>query len=345
MRAIKMLLTTLLGASLVACATGPRLQAGDAPAARTPARELAELKVVSGVGGGYNWPLWVGMARGFFARNGVAVKLENAPTSSYMLGGLVSGTFAIAMASADEVIAQREGQATRGLDGSDLVIVMGGDSGFLKLASVPDVHTIPELRGKELAVDTISTGTSMALREILERNGLEWNRDYTTTPAGAVQERYQLLLSRKAAATMLMTPLDVIGREKGLNVLADVRATLGNYQGTVAAVRRTWARENDASLVGFIRGYRQAVEWLYDPANHAAAVAIFRRNLESDDALAETAYRLLVDPVNGFEPHARLNDEGARTVLRLREKYARPAKKLQPLASYYDAHFYEEASH
>ena len=345
MRAIKMLLTTLLGASLVACASGPRLQAGDTPAARAPARELAELKVVSGLGGGYNWPLWVGMSRGFFARNGVVLKLETAPTSSYMLGGLVNGTFAIAMASADEVIAQREGQGTVGLDGSDLVMVMGGDSGFLKLVSVPDIHTIPELRGKELAVDTISTGNSMVLREMLERNGLEWNRDYTTAPSGSVQERYQLLLSRKEAATMLITPLEAIGRERGLNVLADARSTLGSYQGMVAAVRRTWARENEQSLVGFIRGYRESLEWLYNPANHAAAVAVFRRNLESDDALAETAYRLLLDPVNGFDPHARLNDEGTRTVLRLREKFARPAKKLQPLASYYDPHFYEAASH
>ena len=297
------------------------------------------------VSGGYNWPLWVGMSQGFFARNGVGVKLEAAPNSSFRLVGVVNGTFEIAMGPADETIAEREGQGTRGVNASDLVIVMGGDGGFLHLASVPDVHAVADLRGKELSVDTISTGTSFVLREILARSGLEWNRDYTTVPAGAVQERYQQLLARKHAATMLMSPLEVIGRTQGLNILADVPGTIGPYQGMVASVRRTWAQENAQALTGFIRGYRQSLDWLYNPANHAAALAVFRHNLESDEATAETAYRLLVDPVHGFEPHARLNEEGLRTVLRLREKYARPPKKLQPLSAYYDPRYYDAASH
>lgn len=341
MRPIKMLLALLLGAGLVACGSGP--QATATADARTPARDIQQLKLVV-VPGGFNWPLWVGMAQGYFARNGVSLKLEGAPNSSFQIAGLVNGTFAIAMASADDVIAHREGQATRGVDGSDLMIVMGGDSGFLKLASVPEVHTIPELRGKELAVDSISTGTSMVLREILERNGLEWNRDYKTIPSGSVQERFQQVLARKEAATMLMTPLDVVAREQGLNVLADARGTLGNYQGMVAAVRRKWAQENAQALTGFIRGYRQSLAWLYAPANKEAAIAIFRRNLESDAAQAEMAYRLLLDPVNGFDPQARVNDEGMRTVLGLREKFARPPKKLQPLAGYYDPQYYEAAA-
>jgi ABC-type nitrate/sulfonate/bicarbonate transport system substrate-binding protein len=209
---------------------------------------------------------------------------------------------------------------------------------------VPEVRTIADLRGKELSVDTISTGTSFVLREMLERSGLEWNRDYTTVPAGAVQERYQLLVARKHAATMLMTPLEVIGRQQGLNILADVPGTIGPYQGSAASVRRKWARENEAALVGFIRGYRQSLDWLYNPANREAVLAVFRRNVESDAATAEMAYRLLIDPVNGFEPRARLNEEGMRTLLRLREKYARPPKKLQPLSAYYDPRYYEAAS-
>ncbi|MDB5958557.1 ABC transporter substrate-binding protein [Ramlibacter sp.] len=343
MRPIKMLLALLLGVSLVACGSGPQPQVTGAPEARAPLKEVVQLKLVV-LSGGFNWPLWVGMSQGFFARNGVGVKLEAAPTSSFRLVGVVNGTFDIAMGPADETIAQREGQGTQGVNASDLVIVMGGDGGFLHLASVPEVHGIADLRGKELSVDTISTGTSFVLREMLERSGLEWNRDYTTVPAGAVQERYQQLLARKHAGTMLMSPLDVIGREQGLNILADVPGTLGPYQGMVASVRRQWAQQNEAALIGFIRGYRQSLEWLYNPANRDAALAVFRRNLESDAATAQTAYRLLVDPVNGFEPHARVNEDGLRTVLRLREKYGRPAKKLQPLSAYYEPRYYEAAS-
>jgi ABC-type nitrate/sulfonate/bicarbonate transport system substrate-binding protein len=338
-RPIKMLLTLLLAAGLAACAGMPGV--GDA---RAPAhKEVTELKLVV-YPGGFNWPLWVGNAQGFFLRNGVGLKLENTPNPAYQMVGLVNGTFDIALPPLDDVIAYREGQGTRGVDGSDLLVVMGGDNGFLKLVSVPQVHTIPELRGKTLAVDSIVTGTSFVLREILDKNGLEWKRDYTTEPAGVVQERFQDLLAHRHAATMLISPLDVVGQAQGLNVLADAAGALGSYQGMVVAVRRKWARQNPQALVAFIRGYRQSLDWLYNPANREAALEVFRRNIEADSATAESAYRFLIDPVNGFEPHARLNEAGARTVLRLREKYALPAKKLQPLAAYYDPQYYNAAA-
>src|SRR4051812_43350876 len=126
-----MLLALMFGAGLVACGSGPQPQVASAPEARAP-KETTEMKLVV-VAGGYNWPLWVGTSQGFFARNGVAVKVEAAPTSSYRLNGVVNGTYALALGPADETIAQREGQGTRGVNASDLEIVMGGDGGFLHL--------------------------------------------------------------------------------------------------------------------------------------------------------------------------------------------------------------------
>jgi ABC-type nitrate/sulfonate/bicarbonate transport system substrate-binding protein len=334
-----MLLALSLVAGLAGCASGPQPRAIEAP----PAREPVQLKVVA-FGGGFNWPLWVGSKQGYFARNGVALTFNAAPNVAYQLGGVVNGTFDIALATADDVIAAREGQATQGVDGSDLMIVMGGDSGFLKLASVPEVRTVKDLKGREIAVDSINSGPSFALREILERQaGLEWNRDYKTQPAGPVLDRFQLLAEHKFAATMLVAPLDGMAQARGLNLLADVPGVLGRYQGLVGAVRGKWARENERALVGFIRGYRQALAWLYDPANRDASIAIFRSNIGVDAAAAESAYRQLVDPVKGFDPQARVNEEGMQTVLRLHEKYARPPKKLQPLAAYYDPRYYEAA--
>ena len=54
-------------------------------------------------------------------------------------------------------------------------------------------------------------------------------------------------------------------RERGFNVLATAES-LGAYQGTVGLARRSWARDHEAALVGFIRGYRAGVDWLYDRA-------------------------------------------------------------------------------
>ncbi len=47
MRSIPMLLTLLLGASLVACGSGPQPQVASAPQARAPAKEVVQMKVVA----------------------------------------------------------------------------------------------------------------------------------------------------------------------------------------------------------------------------------------------------------------------------------------------------------
>jgi ABC-type nitrate/sulfonate/bicarbonate transport system substrate-binding protein len=47
--------------------------------------------------GGFNWPIWIAEEKGFFARNGVAVKITPTPGSAFQLTNLIDGKFDIAM--------------------------------------------------------------------------------------------------------------------------------------------------------------------------------------------------------------------------------------------------------
>jgi len=122
----------------------------------------------------------------------------------------------------------------------------------------------------------------------LARNGIK-EGDVQFARAGGVRERWIALEKKEHAGTMLITPFDIMAKAKGFNVLAYAAPALGNYQGLVAAVTRRWAKDNEAQLVGFIRGYVQAVQWLYDPANKAAAIAILRANLTAMDERGHSA--------------------------------------------------------
>jgi ABC-type nitrate/sulfonate/bicarbonate transport system substrate-binding protein len=309
----------------------------------TPAAAPKEVKVIV-FPGGFNWPVWAGLAQGYFAREGLDLRMINTPNSTFQLTGLVKGDFDIAMTAIDNLVAYREGQGAPGVDGSDLVAVMGADNGFLKLVSVPEVTAITQLRGREISVDSLTTGYAFVLLEILERNGLVLNRDYRTVPAGGVLQRYEQLLEKKHAATMLISPFEVLARSRGMNVLADASTALGSYQGLVTGVRRTWAQQNPLVVTGYIRAYRRSLDWLYDPRNKQAALDLFLRNVPgSTPQAAAAAYDVLLDPVNGFTPDARLSEAGTRTVLSLREKYGRPEKKMQPVSSYYDSQYYDAA--
>lgn len=293
--------------------------------------------------GGFNWPIWVAQEKAFFRENGVEVNLTPTPGSVYQLVNLIDGKFDIAMTAVDNLIAYREGQGEEPKVGPDLIAVMGADQGFLKLVSVPEVTSIAALRGKTVSVDARSTGYAFVLFEILDRNGLR-EPDYKVERAGGVLQRFQALMEKKHDATLLLSPFEVQAEARGFHTLASASQVLGAYQGLVAGVRRQWAEQHRAPLIGYIRAYAKAVEWLYDPANKADAIAIFRKNLPTMSAEGvEASYRLLLDPQTGFQRRGAVSVEGVNRVLALRSKWAEPKKELGPATNYYEPAYYDAA--
>lgn len=293
--------------------------------------------------GGFNWPLWVAQATGLFARNGVEVRLTPTPDSVFQLTGLIEGRFDVAMTAIDNVVAYREGQGEARIDGPDLFAFMGGDHGFLRLVTVPEVKTYADLRGRTLSVDARTTGYAFVLLELLERAGLR-EPDYAFERAGGVLQRFAALLEQRHAGTLLVTPFEVMAEAKGFNRLADALKVLGRYQGLVGAARRPWAEQHRDAVAGYIRAYADAVDWLYDPANREAALELFVQNVpNAARATAEVAYRALLDPAEGFQRRAQIDLEGVRTVLALRSKFGEPRKTLADPGAYYDPSFHAAA--
>src|SRR5262245_36868933 len=294
--------------------------------------------------GGFNWPIWVAEEKGLFARNGVAVKITPTPGSAFQLTNLIDGKFDIAVTAIDNVIAYSEGQgAAPTKENPDLIAFMGGDNGFLRLMAVPEVKTFADLKGKQISVDALTTGYAFVLLELLAKGGLKAG-DYEVVSAGGVLQRFQALMEKKHAATLLISPFEVNAEAKGFTRLANATDVLGAYQGLVGATRRAWAKEREADLVGYVRAYLAALDWLFAPANKAEAVAILRKNLPNmSEELAQKSYDILAHPSQGFARRAELDVPGIRTVLALRSKYAQPAKQLSDPAKYYDLQFYEKA--
>ena len=307
-----------------------------------PAQSPAKLEVIV-FAGGFNWPIWVAEEKGFFHEDGVEVNTTPTPGSVYQLVNLIDGRFDIAITAIDNLIAYREGQGEDPKIGPDLIAVMGCDQGFLKLVTVPEVKSIADLRGKTVSVDARTTGYAFVLFEILDRNGLR-EPNYKVERAGGVLQRFQLLMEKKHDGTLLLSPFEVQAEARGFNTLASANRVLGPYQGLVAGVRRSWAEKNREALVGFIRAYARAVEWLYDPGNKAEAIALFRKNLPNMPAEgAEASYGLLLDPQTGFQRRGAISLDGVNQVLSLRSKWAEPKKKLGPASTYYDPTFYDAA--
>ena len=331
---IRLFLVSLLAMLVAGCAGGTAQVSGPP----------APLRVVV-FPGGFNWPLWVAQDKGFFEQERLAVAITPTPNSTFQMKGLIQAEFDIAMTAMDNVIAYREGQGEAGVDGPDLVAVMGSDAGFLRLVAAPGTRGYADLRGKTLSVDALTTGYAFVLLELLERHGLVLDRDYNTERAGGVLQRYQALLERKHAATILVAPFDVTAEALGFQRLANATDELGHYQGVVAAARQSWARAHADRVRGYIRAHAGAVDWLREPRNKDEALRIFLAHMppNTPPQAAETAYRALVSGPESFQRQAQIDLAGVETVVKLRTKFGRPGLKLQGAAHYYDPSFHQAA--
>jgi ABC-type nitrate/sulfonate/bicarbonate transport system substrate-binding protein len=294
--------------------------------------------------GGFNWPIWVAQERGLFSKHGITVDVAATPGSVFQWTRLAMGYSNLAITLMDNVVAYREGHGEVPVLVPDAVAVMAADTRVLPaLVTVPEIKSYSDLRGRTLSVDAATTGFALVLVAMLEHGGLG-KSDYELVRVGGVTERFEALQRREHAGSLFNAPFAGHLSDLGFNILDTATSTLGAYQNHVVAVRRGWAERNRTQVVGFIRGFCEAVEWLYDPANRAEAFMIFERNSSQrgPDAAA-SAYAVLFDAETGFARNGAFDPEGIRQVLALRAKYGMPSKRLGESGSYCDLSFLEQA--
>jgi len=284
-------------------------------------------------------PVYAGLANGLFSKYGLAVELENTASSQSQRDGLAAGRFQIAHAALDNAVAMIE-VAKR-----DVVIVSGGDSGMNEFFVQAGISSFADLRGKTIVVDAPDTAYALQAKKLLLQHGLREGADYTVKQVGAVIFRYKAMIEDKTnAAGILNLPFTVEAGERGLKSLGGLVDLLGPYQAAGAFVMRAWAQDNGDALVRYLAAYVEALRWIRDRSNRAAAVDLLIEKLKLDRRIAERTYDLLAVPASGFTPDARFDVEGFRNMLALRAEIERkPETAAAPPERYVDLHYYDEA--
>jgi ABC-type nitrate/sulfonate/bicarbonate transport system substrate-binding protein len=291
--------------------------------------------------GGFNWPIYVGQDTGIFESHGFTVELQGTPDSVTQMTDFSQGKFDIAMTAVDNIVAYVEGQGQAPIGPQpEFFAFMGVDTGFLSLVASPGITSIQDLRAKTVSVDAMTTGYAFVLYDILRRNGLERDKDYELVSAGGMVQRWNGLREGRHEATLLSAPYNLIARTAGFTELVRATDVIGPYQGNVAATRRSWAVHNPDKVVSYIRAFREAVAWLYEPANRIEAIDILCRHLpQMPQEIATASYPELLHRTHGFFKTCKLDREGLKYVLTLRERYASPTKPLGISSRYYDPQY------
>lgn len=321
--------------------TGAALAAGLMLGGAGQALAQTEMRMVS-FSGATNLPGWVAEEKGFFAKEGLSVPLSVTKGSVEQVKDLLAGKFQVMSSAFDNIVAYAEGQGEFKLDQpSDMVAIAGVHSGLNRLVVRPEIKTYADIKGKAVAVDAIKSGYATVLYQILEDNGLVFEKDYTAVPVGGTSARLNALKQDKAVAAILSSPADMEGQKEGFRFLADVSEAVGSYQGSVYVVRRSWAKDHDNEVVAFLRAIVAATDYVFE--NKAGSLEVMKKRIKgvSDEDLSRL-YDRLVGP-GGLNRRAAVNMKGVETVLRVRSRYGEPKKDMGPPSTYVDESFYKRA--
>ena len=274
---------------------------------------------------------------GIFARLGLKVALDQTISSKAQRHDLETAHIQLAQSAVDNALAMI-------LQGVDVIIVAGGEGGMNQFIVQNDVPSFAAFRGRTLAVDSPDTAYALQAKKLLASQGLRADVGYGIEPVGNSELRFQQLTSsNRFGGAILNPPFSAEAQARGLRSLGRLVDFLGPYQAGGAYLRRDWATANREKVELYIQGYIEALRWMRNIRNRAAAVAMLQQKLKLSAAVAEASFMEVIDPVSGFNPDAKLDPIGFANVLATRAEIEGSNAKLEACSDYIDETYYKRA--
>ncbi len=258
--------------------------AGSTAAAAKPAT-LVKVGLNSGTAP-TGWPYNVAVSRGFFAQQGLTTQGTPLSSDATQIQALVAGDVNFTISGFTVFTAVAGGAKVK-------FIASAQETPNFQLLVGKDIKSYSDLKGKTLAAGVTGSFFEVLLRGMLAANGLKPG-DYQVISMASSNTRYAALKSGQIAGTLLSIPEENLAIKDGFSSLGYVSSVFKDMQYNGYVTSDTWASANPDTVVAFLRALRNATDWLFDPANKAAAIQIYGdvSKLSQDDL--EAAYNEMI---------------------------------------------------
>jgi NitT/TauT family transport system substrate-binding protein len=252
--------------------------------ATLPAQAADTVRVITtGKGSPLEWPLFIGMAKGFFKAHNVEIDMTSVPSTSAAMQQITAGSGDLGVGGVTDPI--------RAIDhGAGLSFLM------VETATPPyslwgksSIKTIGELKGKTVIVGGAKDITLIYFERMAVPNGLK-KGDYDLTYAGNTPARFAALSSGAVDAAILYPPASFKAPAAGYNNLGELSTYIKDIPFTAYAVNTAWAKAHEAAVKGFLQAQNEGVTWFYDKANQKEAIDILVAASGADRGDIEKTY-------------------------------------------------------
>ena len=252
-----------LAGGMLACACAPQRTAPTAappssanssaagqPAAAAAPAPPVHVRAAWGTDSGAEVTLWAAKDAGLFVEQGLDVDLER------IAGGTSKPTQVMVAGELDIMPGAGPALVDAQLAGADLVaLTTAGRSSGILLYGDPSIQTLPDLRGKSVAVTRAGTLSDFTIRYALTQQNLRPEVDVGLIQSGGNVETLAAMQSGSVAGGMIAPPFDVAGRKLGYHEVFDAGSLGLEFASLGLQVRRDYLTQNADVLQRFVRAY------------------------------------------------------------------------------------------
>jgi len=239
--------------------------------------------VTTGKGSAQEWPIYIAVAKGYMAANGVTPDLIAASSTAAAMQQLAAGSTNLASGGLTDPL--------RAIDKGAKISLLRVEAQVppYTLWAKPALKSIAELRGKLISIGGAKDITRIYLERTLIPNGLKPG-DYDMIFAGTTAARFAALSSGAIDAAILLPPFSFKAKSSGFSLMANVSDYVRDLPFTGYAANTEWAKTHKTPLLGFLDAMTKGVDWFYQDANRTEAIDILAKELPSSREDIEATY-------------------------------------------------------
>jgi NitT/TauT family transport system substrate-binding protein len=247
----------------------------------------------------------VAQAEGYFAKEGLNVKVDNLSSGVPVVQGVVGGSLDIGASSIEPVVNAASAGAP--------IQIVGAYANKLTVDMVtPKTIASPaQLRGQRLGIQQVGAFREVMTRMVIEGEGLTTS-DVTYVPSSSSAYISELLAGEiRSGVLQEEQTLTALKKDTSLHVLVNYEQADPNYFYGTYVVSKSWLAGNQATLEKFLTAITMAHRFMY--SNEAATVSIVAKNTGDTTATISKAYSVLltqegVFPLNSGLDLTRISD-------------------------------------
>jgi len=162
------------------------------------------------------------------------------------------------------------------------------------LISQPEIKSIAQLRGKNIAVMSPEGSLAVVAREMLRKNGLDPTKDVNLVTMGGDEVRFPALQTKSIQATLFNTAMSIKAQKEGYSKLGNASEYANLIEGGLATTQDK-IKQSPEKIYRFVRGALKGLN--YFVGKREAAIKYMMEGLRMKDRELVSAIYDLQSPL------------------------------------------------